>query len=61
MNSEKYDIFLIKGDNPLARSYTKDLKMKACELVLKEGKRHSVAADRLGIDVVMLYRWIDEY
>ena len=35
--------------------------MKACELVLREGIKRSVVAEKLGINVVMLYRWIDEY
>jgi transposase len=44
----------------LARRFTKEFKTQACELVLKSGIKHSVVADKLGINVVMLYRWIDE-
>ena len=45
----------------MQRSYTKEFKEKACELVLKEGIKPAVVADKLGINKVMLYRWIDEY
>ena len=45
----------------MQRSYTKEFKEKACELVLKEGIKPAIVADKLGINKVMLYRWIDEY
>lgn len=45
----------------MKRRYNKEFKVKACELVLKEGIKRSVVAEKLGINVVMLYRWIDEY
>lgn len=45
----------------MKRTYTKDFKLKACELVLKDGIKHSVVAEKLGINAVMLYRWIDEH
>lgn len=45
----------------MKRTYSKEFKVKACELVTKDGIKHKVVADRLGINVVMLYRWIDEY
>ena len=38
----------------MKRRYTREFKVKACELVLTDGIK-------LGINVVMLYRWIDEY
>ena len=43
------------------RRYSKEFKVKACELVNKEGIKPGVVADKLGINKVMLYRWIDEY
>jgi len=44
----------------MRRSFTKEFKIKACELVLKDGLKASVVAEKLGIHHVMLYRWIDE-
>lgn len=35
--------------------------MQACELVTKEGIKHAVVAEKMGINKVMLYRWIEEY
>ncbi len=45
----------------MKRTYSKEFKVKACELVLKDEIKHAVVAERLGINVVMLYRWISEY
>lgn len=45
----------------MKRRYNKEFKVKACELVVKEGVKHSLVAEKLGINVVMLYRWINEY
>jgi len=45
----------------MKRSYSKEFKVKACELVLKDEIKHAVVAEKLGINLVMLYRWIDEY
>lgn len=45
----------------MARKYSKSFKIKACELVLKDGIKHAVVAEKFGINLVMLYRWIDEY
>lgn len=45
----------------MKRSYTREFKIKACELVIKDGIKPSVVAEKLGINVVMLYRWVDEY
>ena len=45
----------------MKRTYSREFKVKACELVTKDGIKHKVVAERLGINVVMLYRWIDEY
>lgn len=43
------------------RNYTKEFKVQACELVLKEGISVKAVADRMGVSNIMLYRWIDEY
>ena len=45
----------------MKRSYTKEFKVQACELVITEGIKPSVVAEKLGINAVMLYRWVDEY
>ena len=45
----------------MARRYNKEFKVKACELVLKDGISKKTVAEKLGINVIMLYRWIDEY
>lgn len=43
------------------RNYTKEFKIQASELVLKENLKVKSVAERMGINQVMLYRWIDEY
>ena len=35
--------------------------MKTCELVLNEGIKRSIVAEKLKTNVVVLYRWIDKY
>ena len=45
----------------MARKYNKEFKVKACELVLKDGITKKVVAEKLSINLVMLYRWIEEY
>lgn len=42
-------------------NYTKEFKVQVCELVLKENLKVNSIAERMGINQVMLYRWIDEY
>ena len=34
---------------------------KSSELVIKDGIKHAVVAEKMGINKIMLYRWIDEY
>ena len=45
----------------MKRNFSKEFKIKACELVLKDGIKHKVVAEKLGINHIMLYRWIDDY
>lgn len=45
----------------MKRTYSKDFKEKACELVTKEGIAVAVVAEKLGIHHVMLHRWVSEY
>ena len=34
----------------MKRTYSKEFKVKACELVLKGGIKHAVVAEKLGIN-----------
>lgn len=45
----------------MVRKYTKEYKVQACELVVKDGIKPKVVAEKLGINHIMLYRWIDDY
>lgn len=45
----------------MKRTYSKEFKTQACELVLKDGIKHAVVAEKMGINKIMLYRWIDQY
>jgi transposase-like protein len=45
----------------MKRTFSKEFKIKACELVLKDEIKHAVVAEKMGINKIMLYRWIDEY
>ena len=42
-------------------NYTKEFKIQACELVAKDGIKVKIVAEKMGINPIMLYRWIDEY
>ena len=43
------------------RKYTKEFKITACELVLKDHLKTPIVAEKIGIHPVMLYRWVSEY
>ena len=43
------------------KNYTKEFKITACKLVLDDKLKVSVVANKLGINAIMLYRWISEY
>lgn len=43
------------------RKYTKEFKVQICELVLKDGVKHSEIAERYGLNVTMVYRWVEQY
>ena len=45
----------------MKRTFSKEFKIKACELVLKEGIKHKVVSEKMGINHIMLYKRIDEY
>ncbi len=41
--------------------YTKEFKVNACKLVVKKGQKPADVAEKLGINKIMLYRWVQEY
>ncbi len=43
------------------KQYTKDFKIQACELVIKDGLKPVIVAEKFGINSIMLYRWVKEY
>lgn len=43
------------------RTYTKEFKIQACELVLKDNLKVKTVAERMGISHIMLYQWIRNY
>lgn len=43
------------------RNYTRAFKVQACELVLQENVKVKIVAERMGINPIMLYKWIDDY
>ena len=45
----------------MKRTFSKEFKVRACELVVKDGIKHAVVAEKMGINKIMLYRWISEY
>lgn len=45
----------------MKRKYSKEFKVKACELVIKDKIKARVVAEQFGIHEIMLYRWISEY
>ena len=45
----------------MKRMYSKEFKVKACELVIKDKIAVAVVAEKFGINHVMLHRWVSEY
>lgn len=43
------------------RSYTKEFKVEACKLVVNDGLKVKLVAEKMGVSHIMLYRWIEEY
>jgi len=41
----------------MKRTFSKEFKVKACELVIKEGIKHSVVAEKLGITDKAISKW----
>ena len=42
-------------------NYTKEFKIQACELVVKNGLKVKAVTEKMGINHIMIYRWIDQY
>ena len=45
----------------MRRTYSRDFKIKVCELVIKENLSTAIVAEKFGIHRVMLCRWVSEY
>ncbi len=45
----------------MKRTYSKEFKIQACELVIKDNITVAVVAKKFGIHHVMLHRWVSEY
>ncbi len=45
----------------MKKTYTKEFKLQACKLVLEDGIKPKIVAEKFGIHEVMLYRWVTEY
>ena len=45
----------------MKRTYSKEFKIKACELVIKDNISVAVVAEKFGINHIMLHRWVSEY
>jgi len=45
----------------MKRTFSKEFKIEACKLVIQDRLKPSIVAEKMGINVVMLYRWVDEY
>lgn len=43
------------------KKYSKEMKIKASELVVKDGISVKVVAEKFGINQGIVYRWISEY
>ena len=44
----------------MKRTFSREFKVKACELVIKDRIKHAVVAEKVGINKIMLYRWNEE-
>ncbi len=45
----------------MKKTYTKEFKIQASKLVIENGIKPKVVAEKFGIHEVMLYRWVTEY
>ena len=45
----------------MKRKYSKEFKVSAYELVVKDKIKPQIVAEKMGLNTVMLYRWVSEY
>ena len=45
----------------MKKKYSKEFKVTACNLVLKDNIKTQIVAEKMGISAGMLYRWVSEY
>jgi transposase len=45
----------------MARKFSKELKVQACELVQKEGAKPKIVAEKMGLNITVFYRWLSDY
>ena len=45
----------------MRRTYSKEFKIRVCELVIKDNLSTTIVAEKFGIHRVMLCRWVSEY
>lgn len=45
----------------MRRTYSRDFKIKVCELVIKDNLSTAIVAEKFGLHRVMVHRWVSEY
>lgn len=45
----------------MQRTYSKEFKIHACELLIKDSIAVSLVAEKFGINKIMLQRWVSDY
>lgn len=43
------------------RKYTKEFKVRICEMILQEEATHKEIAKKFELNETMLYRWVEQY
>ncbi len=45
----------------MARQYTREFKTQVCKLVVEDNINIKIVAEKFGLNVVMVYRWVSEF
>lgn len=45
----------------MAKNYTRELKLKICEFVVKDNIKIQTVAEKFNLNLQMVYRWVEEY
>ena len=45
----------------MSRKYTKEFKVKICQMVLEDDVKISEIAEKFSINNTMVYRWVEQY